>query len=102
MAEAAVVAAVTRLLTKRGAWHFNKGQNGMGRNGIPDIIACYRGRFLAIETKAPTTGQLKPLQRWELQQARLAGAHTIVARSAQDVLEVLDRIDLIASIDHVA
>lgn len=100
MAEAAVVAAVMRLLAKRGAWHFNLHGSGMGRNGLPDIHAVYRGRALAIETKSKT-GQLRPLQRWELQQARLAGAHTIVARSVDDVAQVLDRIDLIESIEHV-
>jgi hypothetical protein len=27
--------------------------NGMGQVGIPDIICCYKGLFVAIETKAP-------------------------------------------------
>lgn len=97
MAEAAVVAAVGRLLDKRGAWWFNKGQNGMGRNGIPDIIACYRGRFLAIEVKSKT-GTIRPLQFYELRRAAEAGGHAVVARSADDVRAVLDTIDLAESI----
>ena len=41
------------LLRSYGIWYYMPVQNGMGVVGIPDIIACWRGRFLAIETKAP-------------------------------------------------
>ena len=41
------------LLKKYGIWYYMPVQNGMGVVGIPDIIACWKGRFLAIETKAP-------------------------------------------------
>jgi len=27
------------------------------KKGVPDIIACYRGRFLGIEVKTPITRQ---------------------------------------------
>lgn len=37
--------------------------SGYGRSGVPDIIACYKGRFLAIECKSgkntPTLLQLR-------------------------------------------
>ena len=31
--------------------------NGMGRSGCPDILVCYKGLFMAFETKAP--GKIK-------------------------------------------
>ena len=42
-----------KYLKSIGAWFFMPVSNGMGQVGIPDIICCYRGLFVAIETKAP-------------------------------------------------
>lgn len=92
MAEAALVAAIQRELTKRRAYHFNIHRDGAGRNGLPDIFAIYKGRPLVIEAKTPT-GQLTPLQEYELGRARRAGATTVVARHVDDVRHALDQID---------
>lgn len=40
-------------LKARGIWFYMPVQNGMGVVGIPDLICCWDGKFLAIETKAP-------------------------------------------------
>lgn len=42
-----------KLLKKYGAWYFMPVSNGLGAHGIPDIICCHMGKFIAIETKAP-------------------------------------------------
>jgi hypothetical protein len=48
------IKALTRAYLKSiGAWQFWPVSNGMGVHGIPDCIACYNGRFVSIETKAP-------------------------------------------------
>lgn len=44
---------IKKFLKERGVWFYMPVQNGMGVVGIPDLICCYRGIFLAIETKAP-------------------------------------------------
>lgn len=44
---------VKKLLKHHDVWYFMPMQNGMGVVGIPDIIACCNGHFMAIETKAP-------------------------------------------------
>jgi hypothetical protein len=40
--------------------------DGYGRSGVPDIIACYKGRFIAIECKSgdnkPTLLQLRNIE----------------------------------------
>lgn len=51
--EGKVKEACKKYLKSIGAWYFMPVSNGMGQVGIPDIIICYRGRFVAIETKAP-------------------------------------------------
>jgi hypothetical protein len=51
--EAKVKDACKKYLKSIGAWFFMPVSNGMGQVGIPDIICCYRGLFVAIETKAP-------------------------------------------------
>jgi hypothetical protein len=51
--EGKVKDACKKYLKSIGAWFFMPVSNGMGQVGIPDIICCYRGLFVAIETKAP-------------------------------------------------
>jgi len=51
--EGKVKKAVKEYLKSLGAWYYMPVSNGMGRVGCPDILACYQGRFIAIETKAP-------------------------------------------------
>jgi len=62
---------------------------GMGsRRGICDRIAIYKGRFVAIETKAPGK---KPsdAQKEFLREVEEAGGIAIVAYSPEDVIEAL-------------
>jgi hypothetical protein len=51
--EGVVKDACKKYLKSIGAWFFMPVSNGMGQVGIPDIICCYKGMFLAVETKAP-------------------------------------------------
>lgn len=51
--EGRVKEAVRKYLKANNIWFFQPMQNGMGVVGIPDFICCWRGKFLAIETKAP-------------------------------------------------
>lgn len=47
------------------------------KEGIPDILACYKGRFLAIELKAPK-GKPSVLQLVTLRQIRNAGGYGVL------------------------
>jgi Holliday junction resolvase len=86
--EGRVKAKVKAILDKHGAWYFLPAQNGYGRAGIPDIIVCYKGRFLAIECKA---GYNKPtaLQEREILAIHKAGGSAMVVR--EDTLDQLER-----------
>lgn len=57
--------------------------------GTPDILACVNGRFVAIEVKRPSGGVLSELQKSKLKKIENSGGVSIVARSVEDVSEVL-------------
>ena len=50
--EGKVKAAVRKVLDAEGVYYFSPPGMGLGRSGIPDIICCVRGFFLALEIKA--------------------------------------------------
>lgn len=64
------------------------------KKGVPDIIACYGGLFLAIEVKTPRTmNNVSPLQQHNLNKVSASGGHSLVAWSVEAVSEVLDELD---------
>lgn len=83
--------AVKKILDTRGVWHFSPASNGMGRAGIPDIICCVRGYFLAIECKAGK-GKTTALQEREIDAIHEAGGVAIVVNETniQTVQEWID------------
>lgn len=65
-----------------------------GRAGIPDVIACYRGRFIAIEVKRPGSGsQTTKLQDHEIAMIKRAHGEALVATCPETVEGLLDAID---------
>lgn len=56
---------------------------GYARRGIPDILACVGGQFLAIEVKQPGK-RPTPIQQHELEKLEAAGAVVCVAHSLAD------------------
>lgn len=68
---------VKTILDQMGVYHFSPVQNGMGRAGIPDIIGCLGGQFIAIECKAGK-GKTTALQEHELNRILNAGGYALV------------------------
>jgi Holliday junction resolvase len=68
---------VVAILKGEGVYYFFPATHGYGRSGVPDIIACVNGRFLAIECKAGTN---KPtaLQVREIENIRAHGGVAVV------------------------
>jgi Holliday junction resolvase len=68
---------VVKTLKANSVYYFFPATYGMGRSGVPDIICCVEGRFLAIECKA---GKNKPtaLQEREMSAIVSAGGSAIV------------------------
>ena len=70
--EAKIKAQVRRILADSDAYFFMPPGSGYGRAGIPDVVGCVRGKFLAIECKAGK-GKTTALQDRELNAIRAAG-----------------------------
>ena len=68
---------VKKFLSDQGAWHVKYFANRMTKIGIPDILACVNGYFVAIEVKAPK-GKPSELQKWNIEKIRDAEGIAIV------------------------
>lgn len=79
--ESKVKKRVREMLDALGIYHFMPPANGFGRAGIPDIIACMDGHFIAIECKAGK-GTTTALQDRELDRIHNAGGTTYIARES--------------------
>ena len=55
--ESKVKSSVTTILKRLGIYYFYPVTGGYGSSGVPDIVCCYNGVFVAIECKA---GHNKP------------------------------------------
>lgn len=91
--EVAVVRSICALLARRGAWFVKT--TGVGLAGCPDLLACYRGYFIALEVKREENGKYGATtkQAHELRMVRRAGGYSLVVSNARQVKELLDEID---------
>ena len=69
--ESKVKLKLRKYLSQLGIYHFMPAANGFGRAGIPDIIGCFNGQFVAFECKAGK-GKTTALQEREI--AAIQGA----------------------------
>lgn len=76
--ESKVKAKVVKLLKQYGAYYFFPATHGFGRSGVPDVVCCVKGRFLAIECKAGPN-KPTPLQEREINAIRTARGIAMVA-----------------------
>ncbi len=89
--EGKVKKKVKEYLQSIGAWYYMPVSNGMGRVGCPDILVCYKGMFMAFETKAP--GKIKnvtPNQQREIDGIQRANGLAHVVDDVEQVKSLLD------------
>ena len=86
MLESKIQAQIIKTLREAGAYVIKTIVSSAG--GVPDVIACYRGIFIAIEVK-DAKGKTSKLQEVNMEWIRQAGGIAIVARSAADVKKLL-------------
>ena len=69
---------VISILKAEGVYYFFPATHGFGRSGVPDIVCCVHGYFLAIECKAGGN-KLTALQANEIEAIRRANGVAVVA-----------------------
>ena len=92
--EGKVKKKVKEYLQSIGAWYYMPVSNGMGRVGCPDILVCYKGLFMAFETKAP--GKIKnvtPNQQREIDEIQRANGLAHVIDDVDQVKSLLDTLE---------
>lgn len=84
---------VVKLLNESKAYYFFPATYGYGRSGIPDVIICYRGRFIGVECKAGNN-KPTPLQLRELAAIEAAGGTSLVVNETNlsDLKSVLEKL----------
>ena len=68
---------IKKYLDSKGCWYVKYFANAFTRKGIPDILACVNGRFLAIEVKADR-GKPSELQLYERDKIIEAGGIAMI------------------------
>ena len=94
MNEAAITAAIMRYLkTVPECFYFKEHGGQYGTAGLPDIIVCYRGRFVAFEVKTPS-GRPSKLQEITIQRIKAAMGEACIVRSVEEVKQILDTLEV--------
>jgi len=71
-------------------WKEHGGQYGTA--GLPDIICCLNGRFVAFEVKTET-GKPTKLQESTIRKIQAAKGEAFIVRGAGEVREIIQNLD---------
>lgn len=90
MKESDIVRAILKYLKTVSNCFCWKEHGGMyGTAGIPDIICCYCGKFVAFEVKTEK-GKTTALQDSVINKIQKCGGKAVVVRSVEDVKALLE------------
>ncbi len=90
MKEADIVRAILKYLkTVPGCFSWKEHGGMYGTAGIPDIICCIKGRFVAFEVKTPV-GKPTALQEATIRKILAAEGIAQIVRSVDEVRAVID------------
>jgi len=94
MTEKDIVTAIMRYLKTVPMCFAWKEHGGMyGTAGLPDIICCIGGRFVAFEVKTPS-GKLTKLQEITIQKIKAAKGEAYKVTSVEDVKSILETLEV--------
>lgn len=93
MKEKAIENKIKQYLKTVEDLYFFKEHGGLyGTAGVPDIICCYKGRFIALEVKAPD-GKPTALQDATIRRIIGAGGIARIVRSLEEVKSIIGGVD---------
>lgn len=86
MKESKIQKKIIEELRERGAYVIKVMKSS--RSGVPDLVCCYEGCFIAIEVKNDS-GEASPLQEFNIKKIRGAGGKAVVMRGVNDIKKIL-------------
>ena len=87
MREAALVTKIKKALEKEGCWVLKVHGGPYQQAGVPDLIACCEGAFLALEVKVPKRrSNVTQLQAATIQAIRRVGGTAYVIASVKEAV----------------
>ena len=90
MNESDITKSILKYLKTLPRCFFWKEHGGIyGTSGIPDIIVCIVGRFIALEVKTQK-GKTTPLQNAAIRKIRSSGGFAFVVRSVEEAKNAID------------
>jgi hypothetical protein len=92
MSEATLRTAIAAACRARGARPIKYHGTQYSESGIPDLLVCYRGRFVFFEVKVPGK-HMTPIQRRRAEELWAAGAYGGEAHSVAEAAFYLDCAD---------
>lgn len=94
MQEKTIVTAILKYLKTVPFCFAWKEHGGMyGTAGIPDVICCFYGRFIAFEVKTQS-GKLTKLQEITIQRIKDAKGEAFKVTSADEVKTILEKLEV--------
>lgn len=93
MREKALENKIKKHLESKGYWFIKVHGSSIGKSGIPDIIACIEGVFVALEIKNPNgKGKISELQKYNISKINDSGGEAFIIDSFEDYLEKYEEI----------
>lgn len=94
MTESKLTTLIVKALRRKGGFWFKVHGSAYQTTGIPDILGCYKGRFVAFEVKLPgRENTLSPRQRLMLLRVRQHGGTSAMITSTRGALNVIMELD---------
>ncbi|MEI3542023.1 MAG: VRR-NUC domain-containing protein [Acutalibacteraceae bacterium] len=92
MGEKTITDKILKYLKSQSECFAFKEHGGMyGTAGVPDIICCYKGKFIAFEVKTKK-GKLSKLQEIIIEKIRMAQGMAFKVISLEEVKEILKEV----------
>jgi len=91
--ESQIQAAILNYLRSLGWWCWAVKAAVCNERGVPDVLCCCRGRFIAFEIKTQK-GKLSGPQKIQIQRIHRAEGHAAIVRSVEEVRAILETLDL--------
>lgn len=82
MSEKAFENKVKKYIESKGGWVVKYFANAFTKSGIPDLLVCYKGKFIALEMKTDK-GKVSDLQRYHINQVIHSGGYARTLRPSE-------------------